>query len=241
LPKLFLLAMKKIIDILAIALPALIIFLGIIRVFMKKTRGINGLTMFLAILLLLTGLVRFWFFSKTTTCDCDSKAIPEKVSKHSAAFNQSVENVLSAYYKMNDGFVAGDTVLINQHAAALKLALDSMKVEELKVDDIIYQTALQPWENSKAEVQSIIVDPSLEEKRGSLNIFSDNLHSLLRTVRYDLAKLYWQECVSAFGEDKPGNWLSKAEQSPNPYGQKDCAEIRATINFVTTDTTKKVN
>jgi hypothetical protein len=233
--------MKKIIDILAIVLPALIILLGIIRVFVKKTKGVNGLTMFLAIILLLTGLIHFWFFSKTTTCDCDSKAIPEKVSKHSAAFNQSVENVLTAYYKMNDGFVASDTTSINQHATTLKQALDSLKVEELKVDDIIYQTALQPWENAKAEVQSIIMDPSLPEKRGSLNIISDNLHTLLRTVRYDLAKLYWQECVSAFGEDKPGNWLSKTEQATNPYGQPDCAEIKATINFVPADTTKKVN
>jgi hypothetical protein len=233
--------MKKIIDILAIALPALIILLGIIRVFMKKTRGINGLTMFLAIVLLLSGLIRLWFFNKPATCDCDTKAIPEKVSKHSAAFNQSVENVLTSYYKMNDGFVAGDTTTINQHATALKLALDSLKVEELKVDDIIYQTALQPWDNAKAEIQSILMDPSLAEKRGSLNIISDNLHTLLRTVRYDLAKLYWQECISAFGEDKPGNWLSKTEQAPNPYGQQDCAELKATINFVPADTTKKVN
>ena len=53
---------KKIIEILGIVLPALIILLGIVRIFVKKTKGVNGLTMLFAILLLIIGLLQFFIF-----------------------------------------------------------------------------------------------------------------------------------------------------------------------------------
>jgi hypothetical protein len=139
---------------------------------------------------------------------------------------------------MTDGFVKGDTAVINQSGNNLRMALDSFKVEELKQDSLIYETALQPLQNLESEITSIIADPSISEKRGSMNIFSNELFTLLSTVRYDLAKLYWLECAAAFGEDKPGNWISKTEEAANPYGQKDCADVKTKINFVPADTTK---
>ena len=232
--------MKKVLDILGIALPAFIIILGVTRIFIQKTKGVNGLTIFFAILLLLTGLIRFFFFPDGgRSHDEKSKATPISVSRHSGAFNQSLENVLTAYYNMTDGFIDNNTEIINQSAGKLKEALDSLKVEELKTDSLIYETALQPYNNARSEIASIRADPSIIEKRKSLNIFSNELLTLLNTVRYDLAKLYWQECSVAFGDDKPGNWLSRSEKSKNPYGQDNCAEIRSTINFVMTDSTKK--
>lgn len=231
---------KKIIGLLAILLPALIILLGILRVFVQKTKGVNGLTMLFAILLLLVGLIRYYVFpDKGSSGGDNSKSVPLLVSKHSEAFNLSVENVLSAYYKLTDDFVSADTNRIAKAAAGLKTALDSLKIDELKVDTLIWQTALQPYENTKAELSAVIADPSLMEKKASLNILSNELFTLLSTVRYDRTKLYWQECNTAFGEEKPGNWISKTEQSVNPYGQKDCAEIKTTLNFVPADTTKK--
>lgn len=233
--------MKKFLDILSIILPALIIILGLIRIFIQKTKGINGLTMFFAILLLLTGLIRFFTVGgNSSSNNNESKLPPLLVSKHSETFNLSVENMMNAYYKMADGFAQNDTALINQSGNSLKISLDSFTVDELKQDSLIYETALQPLQNIKSEIASIIADPSINEKRGSLNIFSNELFMLLSIVRYDRAILYWLECASAFGEDKPGNWLSKTEQSANPYGQKGCTEIKTKINFVATDTTKKL-
>ena len=232
--------MKKVIDILGIVLPVLIIILGIIRIFIQKTKGVNGLTIFFAILLLVIGFVRYFIFPGDGGAAANEpKPVPLTVSKHSESFNVSIEKVLNVYYMLTDGFVKEDTSIINQSGYNLKAAVDSFKVEELKQDSLIYETALQPLKNIKSEIASIIADPSIKEKRGSLNILSNELFTLLSTVRYDLAKLYWQECTSAFGEDKPGNWLSKTEQSANPYGQKDCAEIKTNINFVPADTTKK--
>jgi hypothetical protein len=196
--------------------------------------------MLLAFLLLLTGTIRYLFFSnEKSSYQSGPKPPPLTVSKHSDLFNQSAENVMSAYYKMTAGFVSGDTSVINRFGAVLKAALDSFKVEELHKDTLIYETALEPLNNAKAEAVSIVADPSMTDKRGSLNILSDQLFTLMRTARYDIIKLYWHECGMAFGEGLPGNWISQSEESDNPYGQKDCSGVKSTINFVPADTTKK--
>lgn len=243
-------AMKKIIDILGIVLPALIIILGIVRVFVKKTKGVNGMTMILAVLLLLIGLVRYFVFAGGGgSSHSENKPQPLAVSKHSDLFNNSLEAVLNSYYRLTEGFVNRDTTAINNAGYELRTALDSLKIDELMKDSIIYQTALDPFNNAKIELASILTDPSIDEKKGSLNILSDNLRNLLVIVKYDRAKVYWQECPMAFGEDLPGNWLSKTNEVRNPYmgikdpkhGDKmlDCGGPKDTINFVITDSTKQ--
>ena len=232
--------MKEVIGILGIILPALIIILGITRLFVKKTKGVNGLTMLFAILLLIAGLLRYFIFPDgSNTGNSDAKMIPVTVSSHSESFNKAVEKILNSYTHMNDGFAAGDTVLVNRHARYLQLALDSFRIGELKTDSLIYETALQPYNNTKLGITSILLDPSLDQKRSSLNTFSNELQALISIIRFDRVKLYWLECADAFGEDKPGNWLSTMEKPANPYGKEDCAEIKTTINFVPADTTKK--
>ncbi|MCX6317107.1 MAG: DUF3347 domain-containing protein [Bacteroidetes bacterium] len=231
---------KKIVDLLAILLPALIILLGIIRVFVKKTKGVNGLTMLFAILLLLIGLVRFYVpWGGGGSNNSGPKPPPLSVSKHSALFNESIEKVLTSYFSMTEAFAKGDTAAIGQQGNQLKTALDSFKIEELKADTLIYETALQPYSNTKSELVSILSDPSLAEKRSSLNIFSNELFALLSASRYDQARLFWLECTRAFGEDKPGNWISKTEKGTNPYGQEDCTEMKDKIDHIPADTTQK--
>lgn len=235
--------MKKIIEILGIVLPALIIALGIVRIFVKKTKGINGLTMIFAILLLIVGLLQFYIFgNQKSSNDSGPKPPPLAVSKHSEAFNTSMNALLSAYYDMTEGFVNWDTAVINKTGHTLKLAFDNLSLEEIKKDTLIYQTALDPYNNAKNELEAILTDPAIAEKRGSLNILSDNIRNLLVIVKYDGSKIYWQECPMAFDNDKPGNWLSKTKDVRNPYlGTKDpkygnsmleCGGPKDTINFI---------
>ena len=80
--------MKKIIDIIAIVLPALIILVGILRLFVKKTKAINGLIMLFAILLLLAGLIRYYVFPDNSSGSSGPKPPPLTVSKHSDSFNR---------------------------------------------------------------------------------------------------------------------------------------------------------
>ncbi|MFI5133239.1 MAG: DUF3347 domain-containing protein [Chitinophagales bacterium] len=247
--------MKKIIDILGIVLPFLLLLMPLFRrlLFGKKRSGVGGavyiqpgiirfLYTFFIFLLLLLGITRYLFFSGSGSNGSDTKDIPLTVSKHSGTFNESLQHVLDAYYRMTDAFASSDTTAIDKYALQLKTALDGFKLDELKKDSSIYLTALDPVANAKAEVESIIKDPVIEEKRGSLNILSDNLRSLLVTVKYDMAKVYWQECSEAFGEDRPGNWLSRTVEVKNPYPLKDnkeCGGPKDTLNYIPVDTTKK--
>ena len=169
----------------------------------------------------------------------DAKGIALKVSKHSQQFNESIETVMKYYYDMVDNFTKGDTTSIDKDANQLKIALEGLKIDELKKDSSIYETAAAIWENTKTEITGMLGDASLDAKRESLNLFSNELFTLLLTVHYDLTQLYWQECSSAFGDDTPGNWISASRQSVNPYGKSDCATVKKVIDFVPADSTKR--
>jgi len=191
-------------------------------------------------LILIAGIITWYFTAgKEKRISSDSKATALKVSNHSRQFNESLEEVMSNYYKMTEEFVKADTASINKYTLKLKTALDNLKIDELKKDSSIYETAASIWDNTKTEINGMQSDPSLQAKRESLNLFSNELFTLLLTIHYDLAKLYWQECSSAFGEDTPGNWISESEQSKNPYGKDGCATVKKVINFMPADSIKK--
>jgi hypothetical protein len=209
---------------------------------MKRFFAIVGI-----IVLLVAGYI--WYtFKSAKKRDRGPKPVALAVSKHSPAFNQSVQSVLDAYYKMSEAFVNWDTTAIALHGNELKVALDSLKIEELKVDTTgIYETALDPLANVKNETANILKEPSLDKKRMALNNLSENLRILFIVIKYDRDKLYWQECPMAFGEDQPGYWLSKTDAVRNPYlgtkhpkykdGMLACGGPKDTINFMVPDTT----
>ncbi len=106
----------------------------------------------------------------------------------------------------------------------------------------MYAKAVSQIGNIKAELDGIIQDPSLDEKRGSLNIMSKLLFEFLNTARYDVAKIYFQECPMAFDDVNPGNWLSPSEDVRNPYlgtkhpkyksGMLECGGPIDTLNYM---------
>ena len=210
---------------------------------MKKVFAIFGI-----VVLLLAGYL--WYaFKGGKKGPKGPKPVSLSVSKHSPAFKQSVQTALDAYYAMSVAFVNWDTAAIATHGNRLKTALDSLKIEELKVDTTgIYESALDPLANAKSETAKILSEPSIDNKRTALNNLSENLRLLFIVVKYDQGKLYWQECPMAFGEDQPGYWLSKTDAVRNPYlgnkhpkykdGMINCGGPKDTINFIVTDTTK---
>jgi hypothetical protein len=205
----------------------------------------------LAILLLaFVGYIWFVYFRGGKKGPKGPEPVPLSVSKHSDSFNQSVQSMLDAYFVMSEGFVNWDTLVVNKNAAALKTALDNLKIEELKVDTTgIYESVLDPIANAKTATASIINDPSIDNKRTAFNNLSENIRLIFIVVKYDANKLYWQECPMAFGDDKAGNWLSKTDSVRNPYlgtkhpvykdGMLECGGPKDTINFMIADGAKK--
>jgi Protein of unknown function (DUF3347) len=243
--------LNEVVGILEIVLPALILLIGIIRLFSKNRNGSNAFIMFIAVLLLLIGIARYFFFPDSGgSKNSGPKPLPMAVSKHSDLFNNSVSSVLNAYYKLTEGFVNWDTVAVNKYGIEIKTALDSLKIEELKVDTTgIYESALDPLANARTEAANILSNPSIDVKRTSFSSLSENLRLLFIVVKYDREKMYWQECPMAFGDDKPGNWLSRTKDVRNPYlgtkhpeykdGMLKCGGPIDTINFIPVDTTIK--
>ncbi|MFT4095271.1 MAG: hypothetical protein QM640_16695 [Niabella sp.] len=170
------------------------------------------------------------------------------VRAHSREFDQSVNDMLSGYYGLTDGFVNWDSAAVNTQAARLETALKGVKTDELRKDTAIYQTALFPLDNAKGNVSTILTGNGWEEKRRGLQELSENLRMFLITIKYNKDTVYWQECPMAFGENTIGNWLSAKATVVNPYlGRKDpqfgatminCGETKEKIYFATDSSIK---
>jgi len=202
----------------------------------------------LVLILLLVIAVAVWFFvfRKKETGDAGPELQPVSVSQHSDGFNQSFQKMLDNYYTLTDAFVNWDTSAVNKAAMQLKTSVDSLQMQDLQKDTIIFETAGSYWNNAQGDLDKMIAKNTIAEKREVLNTLSDNLYNLFRTVRYDQAKVYWQECPMAFNETQSGFWLSKTDLVQNPYlGTKhpkygkamlECGGPKDTLNFMASQT-----
>lgn len=206
----------------------------------------------LAVLLLLilgfAGYIWFTYFKGGKKKPRGPEPVPLQVSKHSDAFNISVQQALTAYYGIAEGLVNWDASAVKSQGELLKLALDSLQIEELKQDTTgIYESVLDPLHLSQDALQGLLQSSNLEQARHAFNSLSENLRLLFIIVKYDREKIYWNECPMAFGEDRPAYWLSKAEAIRNPYlglqhpeykdKMLDCGTNKETIDFTVPDTT----
>ena len=204
---------------------------------MKKVLAVLG------ILVVLLAAFLWYTFKGGKKRPKGPKPVALAVSKHSPAFNQSIQQVLDAYYNLSEALVTWDTAAVAGEGIKLKTSLDSLKVEELKIDTTgIYESALDPLANARNEAATIVTSTNLDDKKIAFNSLSENLRLLFIIVKYDQGKLYWQECPMAFGDGQPGYWISKTDETRNPYlgtrhpKYKDrmlnCGEPKDTINFM---------
>ena len=207
---------------------------------------------FLIVLLILAvaafALWRF-VFKKEDKPD-DPKPVGLTVSKHTDSFNQSMMTAMNSYYALTEAFVNWDTAKINTSLAEFKTSVDSIRIQEMEKDSAIYPTVQSQWESIKAEIVGMQADTGLYEKREDLNSLSQQMFDLLRIVKYDAAKVFYQECPMALNNyETAAFWLSTEGDSKkrrNPYlGLHDpkygramltCGSTRDSINFVTTST-----
>ncbi len=218
------------------------IAIGSIEVKNNKKQMKKGLL--IVLLLISAGLIWYVFLREPATNEVDEKQQPVAVSQHSEAFNKSFNALITNYYQLTETFVNWDVPAIQSTAARVLQSLDSLQMDDLKKDTLIFETANSYWNNAKQAVQNIQAKKDLEAKRRSLNTLSDNLYNLVRTVRYDQAKLYWQQCPMAFNDTESGFWLSETDAVRNPYlgtkhpkygkGMLNCGEPIDSLNFMNT-------
>ena len=175
----------------------------------------------------------YWFFFKKDSHPSEAKQESIKIKKHSEEFNQSIANALNEYFNLRDAFANGDTLKIKEQVPNFTTSVDTLKLDDLKKDDsLILASARQQVNDIKANADDIIQQKDITEMREDFRMVSENLYPFLRTIGYEGPKLYWQNCPTAFGQDKEGNWLSNSSAIVNPYLGKnhpECGEIKDSI------------
>ena len=162
------------------------------------------------------------------------KHAPLAKSVNSPAFNASFNFILNAYFDLNNGFIAEKDSGIAQSARALMIAADSLKLNELKADSNLINTAKSYSEGISAELKGLLGETEMLAKRRSFQMISDQLYDLVRTVQYDQKMLFHFYCPTAF-DDQGAYWISDKSNILNPYLPKKipvCRDIRDTIQFV---------
>lgn len=198
---------------------------------------------FFAIIIIGAGYIYFTYFRGGKKAPKGPKPVPMAVSKHSASFNSSVQEALDAYYDLSEALVEWNEASSSAAAAKLHTALDSLKVEELKVDTTgIYESALDPLANARQAVAAIESGTDWEPRRRAFMNLSENLRLLMIVVKYDQAKLYWQECPMAFNDTEAAYWISPTADVRNPYlglkhpkykdGMLECGSPKDSLNFM---------
>jgi hypothetical protein len=183
-------------------------------------------------------LIGFVLVAALTACggsdkptDEDVKQTPLAQSKNSLAFNQQFGKLMEDYFSLKDNFIAEKDSLIGFYAKALMMDADSLNLQELKADSNVVITAKSFAQSISADLKGLVGEKTLENKRKSFQIVSDQLFDLARTIQYDNVKVYQQNCPMAFG-DIDANWLSKSSDIQNPYLPKKmltCGEVKDSI------------
>jgi hypothetical protein len=191
-------------------------------------------------------LVVFKYFKKEETVKSQPpKEQPVAVSKYSDSFRLAVNSVLDKYYALSEAFVNWDSGGARTSAIELSTLLGKLNFDEIKKDTLIYETAISYQAGFKTDLDAIALAAGMEEKRRSFHSFSQNLFDLLRTIRFDAAKVYVQECPMAFNDNEAAIWLSNTPQIRNPYlglhhpryhaGMLDCGETKDSLRFGVTE------
>lgn len=158
---------------------------------------------------------------------------PLTKSANSAAFNQSFGQLLTDYYSLKDNFVVENPEAIGESAKKMIVSADSLKLDEMKADSNIVNTARIYSQGISSEIKGLLGEKDLDAKRKSFQMVSDQLYDLIRTVRYDQAIVYHAYCPMAFN-DQGANWLSNSASIRNPYIPKKmitCGEVKDSIDF----------
>lgn len=195
------------------------------------------------VILAVAGLLTWYFFvTKKKPKDEVPKDQPVSVSRYSKTFTGSVDTFLNTYYALSEALVNWDSAAVTAQANSLNKELDNVKWKELQTDTVIYQTATSYTDIFKNAMPTLSGNADFTTKRQAFHALSQNLYDLLRTIKYDGAKVYLQQCPMAFNGTDEGLWLSKTETIRNPYlglhhpkykgGMISCGETKDTLDFI---------
>jgi hypothetical protein len=198
----------------------------------------------LIVILAVAGLLAYKFLTPKKEQHQENNDHPLAIGKNSSTFNTAFGGMLDEYYAMQSALVDWDTVKVDQAAYNLSLKADSLPLSQLKADSDVVKTARSLAVSVSSEAKGLVGEGNIEQKRRAFNMLTDELYTLIRTVRYDGEIIYHIRCPMAFKDSEEGFWLSKNDQVINPYLGKShpvykakmlgCGEISDSLDFTKT-------
>jgi Protein of unknown function (DUF3347) len=147
----------------------------------------------------------------------EERDAPLAINSKTSAFNRSFSIVLNNYYGLSEGFAASDSARISAASQKLYTSIDSIRFDQFKADTAIVQTAVSLAQSMQGEIRGLQKENSVEQKKREFNMITDELYSLIRTIRYDGSTVYHMRCPNAFSDSSEAYWLSPANKIQNPY------------------------
>lgn len=214
-----------------------------------QTSGMKRGLLIVAVVLIMAGGY-FAIFSKKNKTQNDApvtkneKAPRLAISKNSSQFNDAFAGMLASYYTLKNDFVNWDSTKAGSDAETLASAALQLPIHALKGDSNLIGTAKNFTGAIAVQSKAIADAKTIEDKRRAFSVVSDNLYSLINTVRYDNEVVYYDMCPMAFNESEQAYWLSKDSAIQNPYlGNKHpkykgamvtCGSVEQTIDYANT-------
>lgn len=182
------------------------------------------------VLALVVGGVYWKFFASKNEGPEEPKEAPITVKRHSDAFNNGIDSLMNAYFKIKDAFVDADTAKAKAATQQFIALADSNRLSELKEDtNRIYESGIMMMNDIRLNAESLLQQHDITEMRQDFRMVGENIYPLLKTIHYEGKPLYLQNCPMAFGEDKGANWISNTSQVINPYLGKNHPEFKGTM------------
>ena len=175
-----------------------------------------------AILVIAVYVTRHFYPSKPAKKEQQTIDQALSISKNSSDFDSAFSRLLKDYDALRDALVDLDSAGAEKAARSLGKKADNLPVMELKADSTIILTARNFATSISSEMKGFLGDDSIEEKKRSFNMLTDEIYNLIRTVRYGGQVIYHMRCPDAFIDSSEGYWLSESNQLINPYkGSRD--------------------
>jgi len=143
------------------------------------------------------------------------KAKKQQTEEISTQFKTQLGNVVNAYLKMKDGFVATDEKTATKEAKKVLSALNNVDMSLLHGD--AHQEWMELLKPIKDNIEGIINMKGIEMKRNHFSIVSNKMTEAIEQFGIQTDNtVYLEYCPMAF-DDKGAYWISDNKEIRNPY------------------------
>ena len=139
-----------------------------------------------------------------------------------------LNEVYENYFALKDALVKTDGESASKAAKELVNSIDSVKMDELKMD--VHMVWMKVMIELRKDATAISASKDSKTQRASFDTLSESIYKLIKISKSE-TPVYFQHCPMA-NNGKGANWLSKENEVKNPYyGSKmlSCGKVVETI------------